>query len=118
MLNHNSVLTFTDPEATGLVYDFTAGQVLLATAFYTEPVSATAEVALGSATVTAAGIVSAPSEAAEEAPSHSGASNIQWAQNSFHRPAPLPRPKVTVAAKKPKLLVDVDEEELIALGVL
>ena len=119
MLNHNSVLTFTDPEASGLVYDFTAGQVLLATAFFTEPVSAIAEVALGTATVDAAGIVTAPSEGAEEpAESHSGASSIQWAQNSFHRPTPLPRPKVTVTSTKQKLLVDIDEEELIALGVL
>lgn len=55
---------------------------------------------------------------ADEAPSHSGASNIQWKHTSFHRPEVLPRPQVRVTSKKPKVLIDADEEELVALGVL
>jgi hypothetical protein len=61
---------------------------------------------------------STPPVVEDDAPSHSGASSIQWAHSSFHRPEALPRPTVRVTSKKPKVLVDADEEELIALGVL
>lgn len=83
-----------------------------------DPVDGTLAETLDDATVAAVGTYTdAPPVVEDETQSHGSASSIQWNQTSFHRPAPLQPPKVRVTGK-PKVLVDVDEEELIALGVL
>jgi len=61
---------------------------------------------------------SAPPAVPDDEPTHSGASNIQWQHSSFYRPAPVTPPKPLLIPAKKKVLVDADEEELIALGVL
>ena len=120
MLNANSVLVFTDPDEAGLVYDFTSGAVGLmvgseVAATNAAAAEATATGAANDATVTAVDNTAPPPD---DEPTHSGASSIQWSRTSMSRPQALTVPQIRVASKKPTVLVDVDEEELFALGVL